>query len=301
MGCDEFQRPAPFGMMGTLLEYLHRQTRASAFVIGALFILLVGTVDSFIGSGISLTVFYLIAICLVAWQGSRKAGLTLSAFAALVWLAAEVVSEPAQQGSAILYWNALVRLGQFMLVTLIVVALRRSLDQEKELARTDFLTGAANARAFYETAQTEIDRARRYRHPLTIAYMDVDDFKQFNDQLGHSAGDRLLRVVAATIREGLRTVDVVARLGGDEFALLFPETDYEAGQVALGRMRRRLQELVERNGWPISFSIGAVTFAEPPVTVDELVKQADRLMYAVKESEKDNIRHELRGQLASAV
>ena len=282
--------------MRKLLEYLSRLSRTSAFAIGALCVLLVGTIDSFVGSGISLTVFYLSPICLVAWQGVRKDAVVISAFAALVWLAAEVMSEPPQAGRSILYWNALVRLGQFMLVTLIVVALRRSLDHERELARTDFLTGAANARAFYETAQTELERARRYGHPLTIAYMDVDDFKQVNDQFGHSAGDTLLRVVAESIREGLRTVDLVARLGGDEFVLLLPETGYEAGQIALRRIRRRLQDLVAQNGWPISFSIGAVTFAEPPASADELLKQADTLLYAVKVSNKNNIRHELRRQ-----
>ncbi|HTC77354.1 MAG TPA: diguanylate cyclase, partial [Terriglobales bacterium] len=106
--------------------------------------------------------------------------------------------------------------------------LAAALAAEKELSRSDPLTGLPNRRAFYEVALAEADRARRYRHPLSLAYLDVDNFKQVNDDYGHDAGDELLVRVAEVLRRNLRNNDIVARLGGDEFAMLLPETPASA-------------------------------------------------------------------------
>lgn len=93
------------------------------------------------------------------------------------------------------------------------------------MAREDFLTGVLNSRAFYEMAQVEMARAARQDSPLSLAYIDLDDFKEVNDTLGHSTGDRVLQAVAATIMEDIRLTDAVARLGGDEFAILLSGSD----------------------------------------------------------------------------
>ena len=121
--------------------------------------------------------------------------------------------------------------------------------------------------------------------------MDVDDFKLVNDRLGNSAGDRLLRLVADTVRANVRTVDVVARLGGGEFAVLMPETDDRAAQVVLRRARRQLLEAAQREGWPVTFSAGLITWVEPPASADETLRAADELMYAAKRHGKNSVRH----------
>jgi diguanylate cyclase (GGDEF)-like protein len=128
----------------------------------------------------------------------------------------------------------------------------------------------------------------------------VDDFKQVNDHLGHSAGDRLLRTVADTIRENVRGIDVVARLGGDEFAILMPETDGAAAGVVVRRVRRRLLDAARAGGWPVTFSIGVVTFDTPPASCDEMLQAADDLMYAAKRHGKNAIRQRVAARPATA-
>jgi diguanylate cyclase (GGDEF)-like protein len=199
------------------------------------------------------------------------------------------------------YFNAATSLGALLFVAYFVSALRRAHEHQRELARTDDLTGLLNRRSFMEAAHQEIMRARRFPHPFTIAYMDVDNFKEVNDRYGHTTGDAVLRNLGETIRQTLRVVDVVARLGGDEFVILMPETDDAAAGAVVARMRQQIATMVERGGWPISFSIGVVTWTTPPRTVDIMLKQADAAMYAVKNEGKNRVAHvKLSGEPATA-
>jgi diguanylate cyclase (GGDEF)-like protein len=135
----------------------------------------------------------------------------------------------------------------------------------------------------------EITRARRYNRPLTLLYIDLDNFKQVNDAFGHETGDELLVEVAATIRCNVRATDLVARLGGDEFALLLTETNREAGLVVTNKLRETLLRAMQERNWPVTFSIGVVSFTVPPASVEEMVKQADEVMYSVKQRGKNSI------------
>src|SRR5436190_18165020 len=119
-----------------------------------------------------------------------------------------------------------------------IMALRRSLARERRLARVDDLTGVRNARAFREAAGAEIERARRYQHPFSVAVVD----------LGTRVGDDLVRAAAATLRGALRATDVVARLGRDEFIALLPETTAAAARIVLEKLRVGLAELRTNDG-----------------------------------------------------
>ena len=145
------------------------------------------------------------------------------------------------------------------------MALRRSLARERRLARTDELTGVRNARAFHEAAGAEIERARRYQHPFSVAGVD----------LGTRVGDELVRAAAATLRGALRATDIVARLGRDEFIALLPETPAAAARIVLDKLRAGLAELRTTDGRVAAPSIGGVTFLNPPRAVDEIVRAMD--------------------------
>lgn len=167
--------------------------------------------------------------------------------------------------------------------------LKESLAKEQELARIDPLTHVANRRAFYEVAEAESARARRYRRPISVAYLDIDDFKRVNDTLGHSTGDALLVSVASTLRSQLRTTDVVARMGGDEFALMLPETDATSAQVVLEKLQRALLETARASDWQVTFSIGAASFVTAPDSLDTMLRLADEELYAIKAQGKNRV------------
>lgn len=154
----------------------------------------------------------------------------------------------------------------------VALALRKSLARERRLARTDDVTGVRNARAFHEAAGTEIERARRYQHPFSVACVD----------LGHRVGDELLRSAAVALRGALRATDLIARLGRDEFIVLLPETPSAAARIVLEKLRTGLLDFRAADGRQIAASIGGVTFLNPPGAVDEIVRATDERVAEAK-------------------
>jgi diguanylate cyclase (GGDEF)-like protein len=187
------------------------------------------------------------------------------------------------------------QIGFFLVVNYMISSLKISLEREREMARTDYLTQVANSRYFAEIASNEIKRASRYLHPFTVAYLDIDDFKSVNDRWGHSTGDQLLALVADTVRSNIRATDSIARLGGDEFVLLLPETGYSAASVVIQKVHQSLRAAMERKGWPVTFSIGVLTCMDAPGTVENMLEMADELMYSVKNNWKNAIGYSVHG------
>jgi diguanylate cyclase (GGDEF)-like protein len=157
-------------------------------------------------------------------------------------------------------------------LTWAVMALRRSLARERRLARIDELTGVRNARAFREAAGAEIERARRYQHPFSVAVVD----------LGSRVGDDLVRSAAAALRNALRATDMVARLGRDEFIALLPETSAASARIVLEKLQSGLAELRTNDGKIATPSIGGVTFLNPPRAVEEVVRATDERVAEAK-------------------
>jgi diguanylate cyclase (GGDEF)-like protein len=280
------------------------EKRSKALKLSTVLALLcvIGIIDYLTGYEFAFSLFYVLPISLATWLTSRRFGLMASLASALAWLGADVAAGHPYSHPLIPIWNTLIRLGFFALITVLLAALRRAAQREKELARTDALTSAVNLRFFYELLQMEIDRAQRYQHPFTLVYIDLDNFKAVNDQQGHPMGDAVLRTVVDHARKQLRKMDVVARLGGDEFALLLPETGQEAARAALTKLQDGLLGEMRRNSWPITFSIGALTCSTPLSSTAELVRMADELLYSVKHGTKNAIRYSTytgEGQLAS--
>lgn len=254
----------------------------------ALGVLLVGVLDSITGPELSFSIFYLVPVGLAAVYGVEAGAVLVSLLGAFVWWLVES-ADHAYSHPAIGYWNAAVRLGFFLLVATMLARIRRQASRDRDLAWTDPLTGLANSRAFFEALTRETGRTHRSGRPMTLAYMDLDDFKAVNDGRGHAEGDRLLKSIAEAMKRSLRTGDVVARLGGDEFAVLFPETDLESARVLLQRLQRGL--LASASASTVGFSIGAVTTMSPP-PVERLMAAADELLYEVKRTGKNAVRVE---------
>jgi diguanylate cyclase (GGDEF)-like protein len=159
-------------------------------------------------------------------------------------------------------------------------------------AHTDPLTGLANRRHFFEAADAELARSRRYEAPLSLLMLDIDRFKEVNDAHGHRAGDRVLQKLAQTCLEVLRNVDVVGRVGGEEFAILLPETASEGAVEVAERLRAAVEaaEVVREEGVPIrvTVSIGAATLAGN-ANLDTLMSQADDALYDAKHRGRNRV------------
>lgn len=276
-----------------LLVWLEKKSNKAIISLAVILALLVGLTDYLTGKEISFSIFYLLPILLVTWYVGKTLALYFSFLSSFEWLIADQLTNPSVSHPSVPIWNMSVRLFFFLIIVLITSGLKSALEREKKISRTDPLTGVSNARYFYEFAAIELDRARRYGHLLTIVYLDLDNFKHVNDNFGHLTGDRLLQLIANTIHGRIRAIDIVARLGGDEFVILLPEILYEDAQVVIKRMRILLLEIMKENNWPVTFSMGMITFQSIPESVDTLIKQADNLMYEAKQNGKDKVRHRL--------
>lgn len=257
--------------------------------VGIGLVLSLGIVDYLTGYELSFSIFYLVPIALVSWFGNRRLGLAISGASALTWFMADLLSGNFHSSSVLYLWNALMRLGFFMIVTGLLSALKDTLRTNEELAHSDYVTGAVNARYFSDLAQLEIGRSARSRKPFSLAYLDLDNFKKVNDRLGHAAGDRILQGLASSVKQAIRSVDAFARLGGDEFALLLTETGAVGARAAVTRIREILSRKAQEDDWQVTFSIGVVTYNQPPQSVEEMIKLADDAMYAVKAKSKNGI------------
>ena len=258
---------------------------------GFALVLILGVVDYLTGFEFSFAVFYLLPVALVAWHGGPRWGAAAAAASAATWqyanrMAGETFSHPAAP-----YWNAGTRMGIFLVTTFLITRLRTALQHERDLARRDFLTGAANPRAFYERADVLLARCSRSGLPLTLVYCDADDFKVVNDRFGHHAGSELLVRVVEILQAQLGPEDTVARIGGDEFGILLPGAGAAHAEELVGRLRAELRDEMDRHGWPVTFGIGILTCAATPADVDEMIRHADALMYQSKRAGKDRVTH----------
>jgi diguanylate cyclase (GGDEF)-like protein len=256
-----------------------------------LLIVLIGLIDYLTGYRFRVSIFYLLPVFWTTWRAGKAAGLAVSLLAAAIWLLADVAARGPGTLALLPLWNALVTLG-FLAVTVLVLSAFR---EEHSLARTCSLTGLPNRLAFFEAAEAEIERFRRYPRPLSVLYVDLDGFKSLNDRFGHRAGDAALKAVGDVLKAHVRSVDVAARLGGDEFAVLLPETGLEAAEAVAGKLKDRLERAAPDRPWKVVSSVGIATFLRPPESVDELIRTADEEMYAAKRAGKNAVRKKLIG------
>jgi diguanylate cyclase (GGDEF)-like protein len=207
--------------------------------------------------------------------------------AALVWCAAAYISALAYLGLPLeaTITRAVVVLSVLGGTAAVMRALRNHVDRLVSrlhaLARTDALTGLLNRRAFDERLQQELDRAARTKTPFALLLGDIDHFKALNDRHGHAAGDAALEGVGSVFAERSRTMDTAARVGGEEFALLLPGTTLAGGLQVAERLRAALRER------DLTMSFGVVEGPAHGSTADDLLRTADRALYAAKASGRD--------------
>lgn len=241
------------------------------------------------GESVTLIDFLFIAVVGIGWFVHRRwCGYLVAVIAAADSVVIAVIAAPyASPGAAAASGAA--RLALYLIVLALIGMMRRERAGHQKDAVTDPQTGAMNARAFRLRALDEVERSQRYGHELSLAFLDIDDFKQVNDRLGHAAGDRALLDVCHVLRSTVRSVDTVARVGGDEFAVLMPETRSADARAVIDRVRYEVGRLALADGGGVPVSIGLVTFNRPPGSIAELTGAADALMYRAKNAGKDGV------------
>ncbi len=274
-----------------LLTFLEKLSKGRLITIATGIVFVLGFIDYLTGFELSFSFFYLIPVTMIAWAVGRNQGLTFSVLSASVWLTSNILSGQRFSNIFIGVWNTLIRFGFYSVVTILISELRHALEEERLLANTDPLTGALNRRSFNEVAEKRMIISEVNRHPYTMVYIDLDNFKTVNDKLGHAVGDLVLKIVVDTLQKQIRNTDFLARLGGDEFAILLTDIDQNNAQIIVQRLQSALLEKMERNEWDITFSIGVLTVLSMPESVDKLVSLTDALMYDVKGRGKNAIQY----------
>jgi diguanylate cyclase (GGDEF)-like protein len=165
-------------------------------------------------------------------------------------------------------------------------------SETQNLAATDPLTGQLNRRTFFELAQREIERFRRFGRPFSWIMFDVDLFKEINDTYGHSAGDQVLVAIAERCCHVIRQVDIFGRYGGDEFVMLLPETDQQMASQIAERIRASVYvSPIETESGPVSVSIsvGITQPTEGTADLGLLLNKADQALYKSKKAGRNRI------------
>jgi diguanylate cyclase (GGDEF)-like protein len=220
-------------------------------------------------------------------------GLQAGYFLNRLWAAAQVGLVGASYGLAI--WGDVAL--EAWLGTIVTVALaawmvgtmrtrlRRLIMRLADAARTDADTGILNRRGLQEIAELELERARRGERPLSIVVVDVDRFKEYNEEHGHNASDKVLKSIAKLLQENKRRIDVAARISGEEFALLAPDTDEHGAYVLADRLRREVREAFSSTS--LTVSLGIASYPKHGGTAEELMGGADRAIFAAKALGRD--------------
>ena len=157
----------------------------------------------------------------------------------------------------------------------------------KELSITDELTQVGNLRSFWQMLKTEMERSSRYKHLLSLLMIDVDHFKKYNDEFGHTIGDKILKMIAQTLKKNIRNTDFLARYGGEEFVVILPETSQKQAQ----ELAERLRKAVAKKKKKLTISVGVTCFTEKSKIKNskKLVIQADKALYQAKRKGKNRV------------
>src|SRR5450432_4256325 len=169
----------------------------------------------------------------------------------------------------------------------------RWVEKIQELTITDDCTGLYNARHLYKTLEAEVYRSARFSYEFSVIFLDLDHFKHVNDTYGHLVGSKLLQEIGFKIKSQLRLIDYAFRYGGDEFVILLPQTDKQSALIVARRIQEMMRKTVflSEDGLNLNVrcSMGLATYPEDAKSSHEIIRQADEMMYMVKNSSRDNI------------
>ncbi|HEY9827790.1 MAG TPA: GGDEF domain-containing protein [Stenomitos sp.] len=252
----------------------------------------ISILDYAVTSDLWLWPLYLIPIALMTWfVGGCMGGITALLSAAVVCLI-QIQTDHAGLELFPSVWNGAILGAVGIFIADLLHNLKIASEIEKQLSRIDAVTGAVNRHFFLELLEAEFYRAERYRFPLTLAYIGLDNLKQLNDRLGYQATDEVLYQFVDQLSQSLRSNDVVARLGNDEFAVLLPQTNDNQAQTVFSRIQSQLKEILAGQSVPLVYHVAVVTALEMPDTLETLLEQSALLLKQSKNG-ADKVTYEI--------
>lgn len=263
------------------------------FTLLILFVLVIGYLHYLVGMAYEFYLLFLMPMLCVSWYFSRNAAYFVVIFILIVWGVGDALLMGGVPDKSSLIFNSVVRLIVFLSAARLLMLLRTLFDRESKFAREDGLTGLLNRREFYELGERVLASANRQSIPVSIVFVDVDKFKEINDSFGHDIGDRLLTLVANTMKASVRSTDVVGRVGGDEFALILPDLNGGSALTFVEKLQNALLDVMKNEQWPATFSIGIASFQTSPKHLEAAVTKADSLMYCVKRNGRNKITQQI--------
>ena len=285
-------------MLTKLIENLHRRIDLWSVSHRAAMVLALSAVIIFFDFAtptyVVSTGFYLVPILLAAWYCGAALTLAVTCVCAISAVYISSTNLSATTSSWELLLSALSLILVFALFATVMLYLKNAFRKLHRQSTTDWLTRLSNRRDFYAQAAREVERSRRYNAPLALMMLDIDHFKQINDQYGHAAGDKVLRDLGEVCRATLRNIDIAARMGGEEFAVLMPGTPMEMAVDAAQRLLQKLSGIVvdlpDQQFVSFTVSIGVSILKSSDMAIDDVLSRADFALYEAKQGGRNQVR-----------
>ena len=277
---------------------VQRLSNRTVLLLSGAGIVAVGFVDVAIsrlaGFDLAITPLYLLPVGFAAWASGATVGLLFALYAAAVEGAAAWISARGTPETWSAALGVAMELAVFVGASYTIARLRWHLAYERHLSHTDPVTGIGNLRSFEDAAQRELSRMARRTSPVSVAYFDVDHFKDVNDRRGHLAGDQVLQQIGELLRREARSVDTVGRFGGEEFVLVLPETALNGAIIVAERVRQRVQAHNFGTGTEpirVTVSIGVASVPDDRATSPlTFLALADAALYRAKAEGRNVVR-----------
>jgi diguanylate cyclase (GGDEF)-like protein len=274
--------------MKVAISVLNTLPKAVVIGISVALVAAIGILDYSLPIKVSLLIFYLLPVAITTWFVGVRPGFLVAFLSSVAVFCGQIAQ------LELSLWNAAVTGLVGGIAADLIHRVKVATEIERQLSRTDTSTGAINRRFYMELLEAEFNRAQRYRFPLTLVHIELENFEEINRRVGPSMGDELLYQFVEQLSEALRANDVVARLNINEFAIILPQTDESQAQQAFTRILPQLKDVLESGGIPLEYIFGVVTFLEMPEDYTLLNEDAANLVKQMKASGDSRLAYEVR-------
>jgi len=262
------------------------RSRPRSFLVALVAAVAVAIVDAVTGDSPSFTAFYALPVLLAAWGAGLGGGIAMALISGAAALAMGFFLGHPYPTTSPFVFDTVAVTGLLLVVGVLAAGLRAASDRARATVRTDVVTSIMNRLGFGERLSIELDRHQRYRRPFTLVLVHCDGLAD----LAALDAERPVRTIGRTLGASVRRTDAVGRIEEDVFAIVLPETARDNALLVAQMLRDKLDIDMRREGRPMSFGLGLVTFMEPPETAEVALETAERVLGEARQAGKNRLR-----------